>query len=486
MQEIVNPQLSKHHLLSTFRNTEPTYAEALVNTLVESVNEDIVVWQHSARKSLVQAIAKIDKLLSKQINKILHAEAFKQLESRWRGLYYLVFSTSEGSNLIIKMLSISKQQALQDIESHDLLEQTQLFNKIYENEFGTPGGEPFSILVGDYSFNHATFDLKLLEAIAKICAISFTPFLTSADPTLFGINSWCDITKSSELKKIFSGNEYIAWNTFRKTEHSRFIAMTLPRVLSRLPYSAETLLSQSFFYDETLNEQDEVTYALPHDDYCWMNAAYLLAERIAQAHITYGWPVAIRGAEGGGKVTGLPIHLLNNGYGERDYLCPTEVTISDRRELELSELGFIPLCHYKNTDYAVFIGSQSLQKPQIYHKSSASENALISTRLPYLLASARFAHYLKVLARDKMGSYATAEECEAWLNQWILQYVNSNPHSSNALKAKYPLSEAQVLVQESADKPGAYHAVAWLRPWLQMEQLTASLRLVAEIPQLHR
>jgi type VI secretion system protein ImpC len=318
--------------------------------------------------------------------------------------------------------------------------------------------------------------------MSNVAAAAFCPFISAADPNLVGLDSWSELSKPRDLEKVFESVEYTRWRSFRDSEDARFTVLTMPRVLARLPYGENTKPVEEFSYEEAPSGPEGQPLAMEHDDYCWMNASYVMGTRLTEAFAKYGWCTAIRGAEGGGKVEGLPAHVFTSDDGDPDLKCPTEIGITDRREAELSKLGFLPLCHYKNTDYAVFFGAQSTQRPKVYDRPEATANAAISARLPYMMATARFAHYLKVMARDKIGSFMEASDCEAWLNRWILNYVNGNPDSGPELKAKFPLAEAKIEVQEIPGQPGAYNAVAWLRPWLQMEELTASLRMVASIP----
>ncbi|MEM9657278.1 MAG: type VI secretion system contractile sheath large subunit, partial [Planctomycetota bacterium] len=305
-----------------------------------------------------------------------------------------------------------------------------------------------------------------------------------ADPALFGFEEWTELVKPRDLEKIFDTVEYTKWKSYRDSEDSRFVTLTLPRSLARLPYGAATKPVEEFNYEEVALGKGGKSIAVPHDQYCWMNSAYVMGTKLTDAFAKYGWCTAIRGAEGGGKVEDLPAHIFQADDGDMDLKCPTEIAITDRREAEISKLGFLPLCHYKNTDYAVFFGAQTTQKPKKYDRPAATENAAISARLPYIMASSRFAHYLKVIARDKIGSFMEADDCEAWLDRWIHNYVSADPKPSQDVKARYPLAEAKVQVKEIPGSPGSYNAVAWLRPWLQLEELTTSLRMVARIPQM--
>jgi type VI secretion system protein ImpC len=355
---------------------------------------------------------------------------------------------------------------------------------LYENEFGLPGGEPYGALVGDYEFTNHPEDIDLLSKISNVAAAAFCPFITAGAPALFGFDSWTDLTKPRDLEKIFTQVEYTKWRSFRDSEDSRFVTLTMPRVLARLPYGANTKPVEEFDFEEVALGSGKKAIQVPHDQYCWMNAAYVMGTRLTDAFAKHGWCTAIRGAEGGGKVEGLPAHVFKSDDGDTDLKCPTEVGITDRREAELSKLGFLPLCHFKNTDYAVFFGAQSAQKPKKYDRPEATANAAISARLPYIMATSRFAHYLKVIARDKIGSFMEVEDCQAWLDRWIHNYVLADAKPSQEAKARYPLRDAKVEVKEVPGQPGVYNAIAWLRPWLQLEELTTSLRMVASIPKL--
>ncbi len=472
--------------IAATKQTEPSQAESLLKALTDNVLTGQVVWNKSLVNTLNEAIKKIDQTLSVQLAEILHAEPVKKLEGSWRGLNYLVMNSETGPSLRIKLFNVSKQMLNKDLSKAVEFDQSQLFKKLYEEEFGTPGGEPYGTLVADYEFTNHPEDIDMLTGLSNIAAGAFCPLITAADSQLVGLENWAELSRPRDLAKIFDSVEYAKWKSFRESDDSRFVTLTMPRALARLPYGAATKPVESFDFEETAQRNGEPTSQLEHSDYCWMNAAYVLTTRITDAFAKYGWSTAIRGAEGGGKVENLPLHVFKTDDGDLDSQCPSEIAITDRREAELSKLGFLPLCHYKNTDYAVFFGGQSAQKPKKYDKPEANANAEISARLPYILATSRFAHYLKVMARDKIGSFMEADECETWLNRWINEYVNANATSNQELKAKYPLAEAKIEVKEIPGSPGAYHAVAWLRPWLQFEELTTSMRLVAKIPNISK
>lgn len=466
------------------KQTDRNQTELMLSTLTETALNGTLTWHKSLMASIHDAIAKIDATISKQLAKVMHHEKFKQLEGSWRGLHYLVNNTETSEGLRIKLLNVSKRTLYKDLDKAVEFDQSHLFKKVYEDEFGTPGGEPYSTLIGDYAFTNHPEDISMLGKISNVAAAGFCPFLTSADAALMGFDRWSELSKPRDLAKIFDSAEYAKWKSFRETDDARFVVFTLPRVLSRLPYGSETLPVDAFNFEETPVQNGKPTAPLPHDDYCWMNAAYVLGSRLTDAFAQYGWTTAIRGAEGGGKVRDLPLHVFKTDEGDLDAQCPSEIAITDRREAELSRLGFLPLCHYKNTDYSVFFGGQTVQKPAQYDRPEATANAAISARLPYILATSRFAHYLKVIARDKIGSFMEVSDCERWLNRWINNYVNQNPNAGQENKAKYPLSEARIEVSPIPGQPGSYNAIAWLRPWLQFEALTTSMRMVARIPKL--
>lgn len=471
-------------VIAATKQTERSRAEDLVRTLAEEALKGTVTYSKNVTVTINQAIKAIDVAVSKQLNAVIHHPSFLKLEGTWRGLNYLVMNSETSVNLKIKVFNVAKKDLFKDVDKAVEFDQSQIFKKLYENEFGSPGGEPYGSLIGDYEFTNHPEDIELLSKMSNVAAASFCPFVTSAEPKLFGFDSWNELSKPRDLEKIFDTVEYAKWRSFRDSDDSRFVTLTMPRTLARLPYGAATKPVEAFGYEEAPYDAAGKPKAMGHDDYCWMSSAYVMGTKMTDAFSKYGWCVAIRGAEGGGKVEGLPTHVSISDDGDSDMKCPTEISVTDRREAELSKLGFLPLCHYKNTDYSVFFGAQTAQKPKKYDKPEATANAAISARLPYIMASSRIAHYLKVMARDKIGSFMESKDCEDWLNKWIKQYVNSNPNAGQETKAKYPLAEARVQVMEIPGKPGSYNAVAHLRPWLQFEELTTSLRMVARIPQM--
>lgn len=465
------------------KQTEPDQTKALLSVLTQNALKGTVQWDRNVVKTLNNAIEGIDKIISKQLGKIMHHPSYNALEGSWRGLQYLVKNTSTSAQMKIKCLHLTKKELSRDLEKAGEFDQSHLFKAVYENQFGMPGGQPFGAMLGNYEFSNHPEDISLLKDISGVAAAAFCPFISSTDCSLFGFDQWTELSTPRDLEKIFDTQEYASWRSFRESADSRFVTLTMPRVLARLPYGKTTKPVTEFNYEE-LAAYDQPTSALAHQDYCWMNACFVLGQRLTHAFTEHGWCTAIRGAEGGGKVDDLPLHVFKSDNGDLDSTCPTEVGITDRREAELSKLGFLPLCHYKDTDYAVFFSASTSQKPAKYDTAEATANAAISSRLPYLMATSRFAHYLKVMARDKVGSFMETDDVESWLNRWILQYVNANPQAKQDLKAKYPLAEAKIKVEAVPGKPGAYQAVAWLRPWLQLEELTTSMRLVAQIPEM--
>lgn len=466
------------------KTAEPDEMQDLLRTLTSEALSGTVTFSKNLTQTFNKAIAAIDEKLSKQLSAIMHHEDFQKIEGSWRGLNYLVKNSETSSTLKIRLFNVTKKDLHKDLTKAVEFDQSQIFKKIYESEFGTPGGEPYGALIGDYEFGNGTEDLEVLQGMSNVAAASFAPFISAANPQMFGLESFTDLAKPRDLEKIFESSEYVKWRGFRESEDSRFVTLTMPRVLARVPYGSAGREIEEFKFEEAPIGSDGRAVAMKSSEFSWMNAAYALAGRLTDSFAQNGWCVAVRGAEGGGKVENLPTFTFTSDDGDVDQQCPTEIGITDRREAELSKLGFLPLCHYKGSDYAVFFGSQTTQKPKKYDNPDATANAAISARLPYIMATSRFSQYLKVMGRDKIGSFLEAKDCETWLNDWIRNYVNGNPDASADMKAKYPLAEAAISVKEVPGAPGSYNAVAYLRPWLQMEELTASMRLVARIPQM--
>ncbi len=428
--------------------------------------------------SIEAMIAELDKRLSTQVNAILHHEDFQKLESAWRGLHYLVNNTESDEMLKIRVMNISKLDLGKTLKRYKgtAWDQSPLFKKVYEEEFGQFGGEPFGCMIGDYYFDHSPPDVELLGEMSKVAAAAHSPFMAAASPTLMQMGSWQELANPRDLTKIFTTPEYAAWRSLRSSEDARYMGLAMPRFLARLPYGAKTNPVEEFNFEEE-------TAGGEHGTYSWANAAYAMAVNINRSFKMYGWCTRIRGVESGGAVEGLPTHTFPTDEGGVAMKCPTEIAISDRREAELAKNGFMPLVHRKNSDFAAFIGAQSLQKPDEYDDPDATANANLAARLPYLFACSRFAHYLKCIVRDKIGSFKERDDMAKWLNKWIMNYVDGDPaNSSEVTKSQKPLAAAEVVVDEIPGNPGYYSSKFFLRPHYQLEGLTVSLRLVSKLP----
>jgi type VI secretion system protein ImpC len=452
--------------------------ETAVKTLAEQALSATGVISDDALNTIDAIIAAIDKKLSEQVNLILHHEEFQQLEGAWRGLHHLVNNTETDEQLKIRVLNISKKELGKNLKKFKgtAWDQSPVFKKFYEEEYGQFGGEPYGAIIGDYYFDHSPPDTELLAEMAQVAAASHAPFITAAAPTLLQMDSFQELANPRDLTKIFTTPEYATWRSLRESDDARYIGLCMPRFLSRLPYGAKTNPVEEFDFEED-------TEGSKHNKYTWANSAYAMAVNINRSFKNYGWCSQIRGIESGGAVEGLPTHTFPTDDGGVDMKCPTEIAISDRREAELAKNGFMPLVHRKNSDLAAFIGAQSLQKPAEYEDPDASANAALAARLPYLFASCRFAHYLKCIVRDKIGSFKERTDMETWLNNWVGQYVLSNPATAtDADKARKPLAGAEVVVEEIEGNPGYYSSKFFLRPHYQLEGLTVSLRLVSKLP----
>jgi len=450
-------------------------AKDIVGELAEQLLDGNMTVSSDTVAMINSRIAQIDELLSKQVSEIMHAPDFQKLEGSWRGLHYLVKNTNCSSSLKIRLLNATRKDLQKDLDKAMEFDQSQLFKKLYEEEYGTFGGNPYSLLMGDYEFGRHPQDVGFLEKMSNVAAAAHAPFITAASPKLFDMNSFTELGNPRDLAKQFESTELIKWRSFRASEDSRYVALTLPRILIRNAYGPDTVPVEEFVFVEDVNGKD-------HSKYLWANSAYALTQRITNAFNLYKWCGAIRGVEGGGLVEGLPTHTFKTDEGDVALKCPTEIAITDRRENELNELGFITLCHCKGTDYAAFFGGHTTNKPKVYDTDAANSNASLSAILPYILAASRFAHYIKVIMRDKIGSFVSGSEIEAYLNRWISNYIVARDDAGLELKAKYPLREARIDVTPIAGKPGHYNAIVFLRPHFQLEGLTASIRLVAELP----
>lgn len=452
--------------------------KSAVQTLAAQALENASVISDDVLNSIESMIAEIDKKLNEQINAILHHPDFQKLEGSWRGLHHLVNNTETDELLKIRVMNISKNEISKTLKKYKgtAWDQSPIFKKAYEEEYGQFGGEPYGCFVGDFHFDQTPQDVELLTGIAQVCAACHAPFISGASPTLMQMDSWRELANPRDLTKIFSTPEYASWKSLRESDDSRYIALTMPRVLARLPYGAKTNPVEEFGFEEDVG-------AAEHSRYTWMNSAYAMATNINQSFKAFGWCSRIRGIESGGAVEGLPVHTFPTDDGGVDMKCPTEVAISDRREAELSKSGFLPLIHKKNTDFAAFIGAQTLHKPAEYDDPDATANASLGARLPFIFATSRFAHYLKCIVRDKVGSFKDQAAMQRWLSDWISNYVDATPESSSeTTKARKPLAGAEVVVEEVEGAPGYYTSKFFLKPHYQLEGLTVSLRLVSKLP----
>ncbi len=452
--------------------------EHAVQTLAEHVLKDVSVVSPDVVNTIEAIKSRIDEMLTRQVNQILHNDEFQKVESAWRGLHYLVNNTETDDMLKIRVMNISKSELLKTLRKYKgtRWDTSPIFKKIYGEEFDRMGGEPYGCLVGDYFFDHSPPDVELLGEIAKIAAATHAPFIAGADPSVMRMKSWGELSDPADLAKRFRDADYASWRSLRESEDSRYIGLAMPRFLARLPYGAKTDPVEAFDFEEASDGTDTGKYS-------WSNAAYAMAANINRAFKMYGWCSRIRGVESGGAVEGLPVHTFPTDDGGVDMKCPTEIGIGDRREAELAKLGFMPLIHRKNSDFAAFIGAQSLQSPAEYDDPDATANANLAARLPYLFACCRFAHYLKCIVRDKIGSFKERDDMQRWLQKWIMRYVDGDPaHSSEATKSRKPLAAAEVIVEEVEGNPGYYNSRFYLRPHYQLEGLTVSLRLVSKLP----
>ena len=448
----------------------------MVKEFVNQVLDGKMTLSRDAEASIGVRIAEIDRLISLQLNEVLHHPAFQKLEATWRGIKHLLDQSETNDSLKIKLLNVNKKDLLRDLQRAPEFDQSAFFKKVYEEEFGVFGGAPFAALVGDYELGRGGEDVELLEKVSQVASAAHAPFLSAASPELLNLSEYSQITGIRDISKVFDSTEYAKWKSFRASDDSRYVALTLPHVLMREPYGKDTRQIDEFAYEEGVDGRD-------HSKYLWGNAAYALAARLTNSYAKYGWCAAIRGVEGGGLVEGLATHNFRTDEGDLALKCPTEVSITDRREKELADQGLVPLVHCKGTDYAAFFSVQTANKPKVYDKPEANANARLSSQLPYMLAMSRFAHYLKAMMRDKLGSAMSRSQAETYLNQWIANYVIMDDNASSEAKAEKPLREARIEVTEVAGKPGALRAVAFLRPHFQLDELTVSLRLVADLPQ---
>jgi type VI secretion system protein ImpC len=454
---------------------QKTYQLNLVGKLVEEVMKGAVTVSKDTEAMLNARIAQIDEILSAQLNAIMHDPEFQKLEASWRGLHYVVDKTETDDKLQIRVLNASKKELLRDLERAKEFDQSVLFKKIYTNEYDVFGGTPYGAVIGDYEFGKHPQDISLLKRISQVAAAAHAPFISAASAGLFGLDNFEEITNQRDLGEIFRTRDYDKWKAFRESEDSRYVGLCLPHILMRVPYGPETVPVDAFNFKEAVDGRDS-------SKYLWGNAAYAMAVRITEAFSLYGWCASIRGVENGGLVQDLPLHTFTTDRGDIAAKCPTEVLIPERMEYQLANLGFMGLIHCKNTDFAAFFSGQSCQKPQEYVDDKANANARLSTQLPYILMTSRFAHYLKAIARDKIGAFMSRADCERWLNQWIMNYVTEDDTAGPDVKRQFPLRDARIDVEDDPRRPGCYRAVAYLRPHYMLDELTVSLRLVSELP----
>lgn len=455
-----------------------TEVENAVSTLVQQALADTSLIKDDVLDTIEEMIARLDEKLAAQVNEVLHNETFQQVESAWRGLHYIVYNSETDATLKLRVMNVSKQELYRDLRLYPdaKWDQSPLFKSVYEQEFGTLGGHPFGCIVGDYHFDHSAVDVRLLRDLGKIAAAAHAPLISGAAPGLMGMDSWTELMNPRDLSKVFDTPDYAAWKSLRDSENSRYVGLCMPRVLAREPYGAKSLPVEEFAFEEQTDGHTGQKYA-------WMNAAYAMAANINRAYKEYGWTVRIRGVQSGGEVINLPTHTFPTDDGGVDLKCPTEISITDRRENELSKSGLLPLIHRKNTDKAAFIGAQSLYRPKKYDKEEATAADNLSARIPYMFAISRFSHYLKCMVRDQIGETKERQELERWLQGWINLYVDPDPaNSSIATKARQPLAAARVDVFEDAENPGFYGARFYLRPHFQLEGMDIGMSLVSRLP----
>lgn len=467
--------------ISATTQTPVDTTKQLLAVLTSQALEGTVAWDKNLTLTIEKAINAIDDNISRQLSTVMQTSDFQKLEGTWLGLQKLVKNSELGADLKIKLADYTKSELLEQFEDAPAIDRSRFFTAIYQSEYGTAGGQPYGVLIGDYEFGYSDEDVALLRYIGEVASASHAPFIAAAKASMFDFNSFTTFTDGKPVAAGFDSPAYASWNAFRASDDARYVALTLPKTMARLPYGEATIAVKSFHFEELPTRENGQQVVQSDKDFVWSNAAYEFGLLLTQAYTQYGWCTAIRGTENGGKVENLPNFTWFSDAGDLIQQCPTEVNLTDEREKELSDLGFLPLVHYKNSNYAVFMGAQSTHKPKTYTDPDATANAAISARLPYTMASSRIAQYLKVMGRDRIGSNLDPSNVEKDLNIWVHQYVNPNA-IGNESKARYPLVEAKVTVEEQAGRPGAYSAVVYLRPWLQMEELTTSLRMVASIP----
>lgn len=419
-------------------------------------------------------ISQIDQKLSHQLDAIMHHPVFQEIESTWRGLKFVVDRTDFRRNVKIEILDVSKDALRQDFEDAPEVIQTGFYRHTYIQEYDTPGGEPLGVTISNYEFDRSPQDMTLLRNVSKVAAAAHMPFIASAGPKFFGKETMEEVAAIKDIANYFDRAEYTKWNSFRETDDSRYIGLTLPRVLARLPYGPETVPVRSFNYIEEVKGPD-------HERYLWANASYAFAANMVQSFIRNGWCVQIRGPQAGGLVEDLPIHLYDLGTGNQMKI-PTEVLIPETREFEFANLGFVPLSFYKNRDYACFFSANSTQKPALYDTKEATANSRINSRLPYIFLLSRIAHYLKVIQRENIGATKDRRVLELELNKWINNLVTEMTDPSSEVQASHPLRQAKVIVEDIEDNPGFFKVKTFLVPHFQIEGMDINLSMVSQMP----
>lgn len=495
------PSVQPVSLLDTVLSLAPgevTARQSFVQKLLraEGFHEQLRAWIEAANvdpqttslrkaaRTINREIAKIDEAITGQVNAILHHPSFQKLEGSWRGLRYLVDQQDDFEHVKIRMLNISWKQLVRDLDRSIEFDQSQLFRKVYSDEFGNPGGEPFSVLMGDYEIKpgfqsgNSMSDIDALGAISQVAAASFAPFLSSAHPSLLSLSSFSEFHRPSDWKGIFDQPEFRKWNSLRRTPDSRFLGLVFPRILMRKPYEMSDRAEYGFRFEEDCSGPGT-------NKLLWGNAAYALAAVTMRSFQQTGWPASIRGVRSreaeAGVVTGLPEYPFRTGEGKSSLHCPIETVITDKQESEMCEMGFMPLCHCKDSNRAAFYSAPSVQQAEHFDEKFASVNARISSMLQYMLCVSRLAHYIKVIGRDKVGSYAEAIDCENYLNEWLQQYITQDEQAPLDVKAQFPLRAAQVSVREQPGKPGQYFCTIHLQPHYDLDDIVSSITLSTEL-----
>lgn len=468
-------------VISVTAQTPVDATKNLLTVLASQALEGTVTWDKNLTLTIENAINAIDRQLSVQLAAVIQNADFQTLEGSWLGLQKLIKNSELGPSLKVKLADYTKDELLEQFEDAPAIDRSRFFNMIYQEEFGTAGGQPYGALIADYEFGYGGEDIAFLRYMAEVAAASHCPFIAAASAKMFDFPNFSTFLEGKPIAAGFDSPTYASWNAFRASDDSRYVVLTLPKTLARVPYGSASMPISAFCFEELPLRENGQQIISSENNFVWTNAAFEFGLRLTDAFTQYGWCTAIRGTENGGKVDNLPNFTYFNDASELVQQCPTQVNFTDEREKELSDLGFLPLVHYKNTAHAVFMGAQSTQKAKIYLDVEATANAAISARIPYTMASSRIAHYIKIMGRDLIGSSLTSTDVATVLDKWIHKYVNGNA-IGNESKAKYPLAEAKIVVEEQAGRPGSFSAVAHLKPWLQMEELTTSLRMVANIP----